>query len=609
MNRKIELLAPAKDAETAIAAIECGADAVYIGAERFGARQAAVNSIEDIKKVVDFAHQFYAKVYVTLNILMFDGELYIAEKMIHQLYEIGIDGLIIQDMGLLELNLPPIPLIASTQMDNSSLEKVKFLQDVGFSRVILARELTLSEIKNIRDNTSVELECFIHGALCVGASGKCYLSYALGGRSGNRGQCAQPCRRLYTVKDAEGNIIAKDRYLLSIKDLNLSEHLEELIDAGISTFKIEGRLKDTAYVVNTISFYRKLLDEILEKKKLSRSSSGNVKLNFEPNLEKTFNRGFTDFNFADRKAKIGSIDTPKTVGEFVGTVKKIEKNYFIIDTKLDLHSGDGICFFDWQNKLSGTTINNVEYQKVYPQKLNEIHINQKIYRNFDHQFNQKLTNQPAQRKIGLSINVQENPNWLVINGIDEDGNKAQVILEGEKKLAQKPEAAKDAFHNQLTRLGNTFFECKDLKIETENMYFVPASILNEARRQLIEKLIIERQKNRPVQEITHLKNDVPYFEKHLKFTGNVINKKAQNFYLRHGVETVEEGAESGLNLIGQKVMKTKYCLRRELNICQGSLPTGAEPLVLMDEDGREYKLKFLCGKCGMEVYFEFEDTE
>jgi putative protease len=395
----------------------------------------------------------------------------------------------------------------------------------------------------------------------------------------------------------------KDRYLLSLKDLNLSQHLEELIDAGISTFKIEGRLKDTAYVVNTVSYYRKLLDAILEKRKLAKNSSGKVTFNFEPNLEKTFNRGFTDFNFANRQAKIGSIDTPKTVGEFVGTVKKVEKQYFIIDTKLELHSGDGICFFDWQNNLSGTTINEVEFQKVYAQKMNEIHVGQKIYRNFDHQFAQKLENQPADRKIRLSINLTENDKGLVISGIDEDGNKAQIDILGEKKIALKVDAAKDALHNQLTRLGNTIFECEKLEINTAQMYFVPASQLNEARRQLVEKLIMERRKNRPVQEIKFTKNEVPYFEKHLKFNGNVINKKAKDFYYRHGVETIEEGAETGLNLIGQKVMTTKYCLRKELNMCKPN----AEPLVLQDEDEREYKVKFLCGKCGMEIYLEFED--
>ncbi|MFA5291456.1 MAG: U32 family peptidase [Phycisphaerae bacterium] len=615
-TRKIELLAPAKDASTAIAAIQCGADAVYIGAERFGARQAAGNTIADIQKVADFAHQFYAKVYVTLNILLYDDELPVAEKMIHQLYKAGVDGLIIQDTGLLELDLPPIPIIASTQMNNSTAERVKFLQDVGFSRAILARELTLDEIKQIRSQTSIELECFVHGSLCVSASGQCYMSHAIGRRSGNRGQCAQPCRRLYRLKDTTGKIIVEDRYLLSLKDLNLSEHLEELIDAGVNAFKIEGRLKDIPYVVNAVSFYRQKLDAILEKKKLQKNSSGSVRFDFEPNLEKTFNRGFTDYGLAGKSSKLGSIDTPKSVGEFIGTVKKIEKTFFIIDSRQELHNGDGICFFDYKQNLSGTTVNGVEGNKVYPQKVNEIHAGQKIYRNFDHQFADKLMACPAERKIKLSITVQETQAGLVITGTDEDGNTAQTEIAGEKKPAVKKETAKEAFHNQLTRLGNTIFECSDLKIETQDMYFVPASQLNEARRQLVENLLKERQKNRPRQIINISKNSVPFYQKHLSFTGNALNSKAQAFYYRHGVETIELAAEAGLNMMGQKVMTTKYCLRKELNLCQhtgGS--TNAEPLILQDEDGREYEVKFLCENsaspdgtalrragCGMEIY-------
>lgn len=368
-TRRIELLAPAKDAATAITAIQCGADAVYMGAQRFGAREAAYNTVESIKQVADFAHQYYAKVYVTLNTLLKDDELAPAEMMIRQLEKIGIDGLIIQDAGLLELDLLDLPIIASTQMNNDTPEKVRFLQDVGFSRAILARELTLEQIRQIRKATTIELECFIHGALCVGASGQCYMSYAIGGRSGNRGQCAQPCRRIYSVKDQDGKIIAKDRHLLSLKDLNLSEHLEELIDTGVDAFKIEGRLKDAAYVANITSFYRRRLDEIIAKKKLKRASSGTAKIDFEPNPEKTFNRGFTDYGITGNKANLGSIDTPKSMGEFVGTVTETGKDYFVIDGEQELHNADGFCFFDRQKNLAGTVINRVEGRKIYPQKM------------------------------------------------------------------------------------------------------------------------------------------------------------------------------------------------------------------------------------------------
>ena len=603
MTRKIELLAPAKNVSTAIAAIQAGADAVYIGAERFGARQAAGNTIEDIQQVTDFAHQYYAKVYVTLNILLYDDELPIAKKIIHQLYKAGIDGLIIQDVGLLELDLPSIPLIASTQMDSGTLERVKFWQDVGFNRAILARELTLKEIHHIRSGTSIELECFIHGALCVGASGLCLLSYAIGGRSGNRGQCAQPCRRLYSLKDTTGKTIVKDRYLLSLKDLNLSGYLEELIDAGVSAFKIEGRLKDIPYVVNATAFYRQLLDTILKKKKLQKSSSGSIHLNFEPNLEKTFNRGFTDYGLMGKLSGLGSIDTPKSVGESLGVVKKIEKSCFVIDSKQELHNGDGICFFDRQQNLLGTTVNHVEGQKIYPQKINDIFTGQKIYRNFDCQFVRKLTAGAAERKIGLSIILKETQNSLILTGTDEDGNKAEIEITGDKKPALKKETAKETFHNQLTRLGNTIFECSDLKFEMQDMYFMPASKLNDARRQLIEQLLKVRETNRPRLISKISKNSIAYPQKHLSFTDNVLNKKAEDFYRRRGVETIEPAAESGQDLTGQLVMKTKYCLRKELNLChQNSSKISAEPLILQDEDGREYKVRFLCGRCGMEIY-------
>jgi putative protease len=604
---KIELLAPAKDISTAMAAIRSGADAVYIGAERFGARQAAANTIDDIRQAADFAHQFYAKIYVTLNILLYDDELPVAEKMIHQLYEAGIDGLIIQDVGLLELDLPPLPLIASTQMDNNTLEKVKFRQDVGFSRAILARELTLKEIQQIRSGTSLELECFIHGALCVGASGQCYMSCALGYRSGNRGQCAQPCRRQYSLKDKSGKTIVNDRHLLSLKDLNLSEHLEQLIDAGVSAFKIEGRLKDIPYVVNTTAFYRKQLDKILAKKNLQKNSSGSVVLDFEPNLEKTFNRGFTDYGLTGERGKYGSINTPKSIGEFIGVVKRADRTFFIIDSKIDLHNGDGICFFDRLQNLSGSTVSLVEGQKIYPNKINEIYAGQKIYRNYDHLFADKLLSIPAQRKIGLSITIQETQNELVISGTDEDGNNARVEIK-DKKPALKKDVATEAFRNQLTRLGNTIFECSDLKIETQEMYFVPVSQLNDARRQLVEQLLQVRQTNRPRQTGSVLKNNIAYPQKHLTFTGNVLNKKAGDFYRRHGVETIEPDAESRQDLTGRVVMRTKHCLRRELDLCQRSDgKTVAEPLILQDEDGREYEVRFLCGQCGMEISLGYEE--
>ena len=601
MSNSIELLAPAKDVPTARAAIECGADAVYLGAPRFSAREAAGNSVSDIQQVTAFAHQYYAKVYVALNTLLRDEELPAAEKMIRQLHEAGIDGLIVQDVGLLEMDLPPAPLIASTQMHNATVEKVQFLEQVGFSRVILARELTLDQIREIRSQTQVELECFIHGALCVGASGQCYLSYALGGRSGNRGQCAQPCRRLYSLTDQAGAEIVKDRHLLSLKDLCLADHLEELIDAGVTSFKIEGRLKDLPYVANTVGFYRRRLDAILAARGLRRSSSGTVRLAFEPNLERTFNRGFTDYGFTGRNGPMASMDTPKSIGEFIGTVVRIEKSCFVLDGNRDLHNADGLCFFDSQRNLDGTVVNRVEGRKVYPQKMQGIRAGLEIYRNFDYAFSRTLAGRAAERKIGLTISLREASDGLTLSATDEDGNQAEVTIH-ERQPAEKKEAAEQTIRTQLTKLGNTIFECSNLQLQTQDTYFLPVSRLNAAKRELVERLLQARETNRPRPTGGVQRNDVRYPQGHLTYLGNVLNARAQAFYRRHRVETIEPAAESGIDLSGKVVMTTKYCLRRELGLCTGrSGKARAEPLILEDEDGRRYSVQFRCGDCGMDI--------
>jgi collagenase-like PrtC family protease len=602
MDGRIELLAPAKDAPTARAAIACGADAVYLGADRFGAREAAGNAISTIQEITHFAHRYYAKVYVTLNTLLHDHELATAERMIHQLYEIGVDALIIQDVGLLELDLPPLPLIASTQMHNATAEKVKFWEEVGFSRVILARELTLEQIRHIRNQTRIELECFVHGALCVGASGQCYMSHALGGRSGNRGQCAQPCRRLYRLKDQRGKLLAKDRHLLSLKDLNLADHLETLIDAGITSFKIEGRLKDASYVANTVAFYRQKLDSLLPRKGLRHSSSGTVRLGFEPSLEKTFNRGFTDYGLTGKASSIASLDTPKSIGEYIGTVARVEASSFILEGDHDLRSADGICFFDRRRTLDGTVVNRVEDQRIYPQKVHGIYAGQEIYRNFDYAFSRRLAGRMAERKVRLSMLLAESPQGLSLTGTDEDGNRATVEIAGEKQPAQKREAARQTILTQLAKLGDTIFECSGVQMRTDDVYFLPVSRLNAAKRTLVEQLLEVRQAHRPRPAGSVRKNTVSYPEKHLTYLGNVLNEKAQAFYRRHGVESIAPAAESGLDLSGQAVMTTKYCLRKELGLCRRNGSEPVEPLLLEDEEGHRFELRFRCGSCGMEVF-------
>ena len=600
MREKIELLAPAKDLQAGIAAVKCGADAVYIGAQRFSAREAAGNSIVDIEKLINFAHPYYAKVYAAVNTILNDRELIEAEKLIHQLYEKGVDGLIIQDVGLLELDLPPIPLIASTQMDNSTVDKVKFLEDIGFSRVILARELTLKQILEIRRATSIELEFFVHGALCVGTSGQCYMSYAMGGRSGNRGQCAQPCRKLYSLKNKNGETICDDRYLLSLKDLNLSQYLAELIDAGISAFKIEGRLKNADYVANITGFYRQKLDEILAAKNLRKASSGIVQLNFTPDLSKSFNRGFTDYGINGRRGKIGSIDTPKSIGEMIGKVQKVGRDYFEVTSEAQLHNADGICFFDDDNNLQGTVINRVEGRKVYPQKMNGITAGMLIYRNYDHSFHKLIQKTPAHRKIALMMRLYETADGIALEGTDEDGNCATVPKVCEKRIAQKTEAAKQSISAQLTKLGNTIFECNDFRNELGEIYFFPVSELNELRRNLVDAILKERLKNRPVCKGGIEKNNVPYTETCLDYTGNVFNEKAKEFYQRHGVKEISPAAETGIDFAGKRVMKTKHCIRRQLDLCTSD--AAAEELILIDEDGHRFELRFRCADCGMEIY-------
>ncbi len=602
MAPRIELLAPAKDASVAIAAVRCGADAVYVGAPQFGAREAAGNTISTIRQIVEFAHPYYARVYVALNTLLHERELGAAEKLIHQLYRIGVDGLIVQDVGLLELDLPPVPLIASTQMHNATVEKVQFLEAVGFSRVILARELTLEQIRDIRGQTTVELECFVHGALCVGVSGQCYLSYAIGGRSGNRGQCAQPCRRRYNLMDRQGKVIVRDRHLLSIKDLNRADHLRELIDAGVTSFKIEGRLKDVAYVANTVGFYRRRLDALLAEKGLARSSSGASELAFEPDPDKTFNRGFTDYGLVGRGARFGATDTPKSRGECIGTVAGVEKSCFVLEGDHDLHNGDGICFFDAQRNLAGTVVNRVEGRRVHPQKMQDIRVGQEIFRNRDRQFSAALAGRAAERKIGLELSLRETAEGLALSGRDEDGNEATVEILADKQPARKKDSAQKTIVTQLTKLGNTVFACSDLRVRTRDVYFLSVSQLNAARRQLVEQLTDVREANRPRLAGMAVRNAVPYPQRHLSYLGNVLNRKAEAFYRRHGVETIEPAAESGLDLAGRLVMTTKYCLRREVGLCPGSRTNGpAEPLVLEDEDGRRFEVRFRCDPCGMEI--------
>lgn len=600
-----ELLAPARDVACGIAAVDAGADAVYIGGPSFGARAKAGNALSDIETLVAYAHRFWARVYVTVNTLLYDHEIDEATRLIRQLYEIGVDAIIVQDLGLLESDLPPIPLIASTQMHNNTPEKVTFLEQVGFERVILARELTLEEIREIRHRTSIELECFVHGALCVSYSGQCYMSYAIGGRSGNRGECAQPCRRRYSLVDRTGQVLVRDRHLLSLKDLCLADHLEELIDAGVRSFKIEGRLKDRAYVTNVVSHYRQQLDQMLARRGLARSSSGESRAGFDPDPVKTFNRGYTTYFLHGREQAVGSIDSPKMVGERIGRVTSAGLQSFRVDTSAELHNGDGLSFFDRSNVLTGTVVVSVDGADVYPDQMAGIHEGLTIYRNHDHPYLSTLDRALIERKIAVQFRLHETEQGFALAAVDEDGNEATARLSWDKVGARNPETMLNSIDRQLRKTGDTIFDCTDVTLDWGRIYFLPLSALNQLRRDALAHLLVAREENRPVGRHVLPRNNVPYPEKRLTYLGNTLNQQAVAFYRRHGVQEIEPAAETGLDMSGRQVMRTRYCIKHQLGLCprSGAIEQPAEPLYLVDDEGHRYRLAFDCAACEMSVYY------
>ncbi len=588
MTRYIELLAPAKNVETGIEAINHGADAVYIGADRFGARSAAGNSVEDIARLVEHAHLFGARVYVALNTVLTDEQLPEAEKLIHELYGIGVDALIVQDMGILQLNLPPIELHASTQTDNRTPEKVKFFEEAGFSQVVLARELSVNQIRNISEQTNVPLEVFVHGALCVSYSGQCYLSEALSGRSANRGACAQYCRLPYNLLDATGKTLAKGKHLLSLKDLNQSDYLEQLIDAGATSLKIEGRLKDVSYVKNITAYYRKKLDEIMKRRPdLKPKSAGRCSFTFTPNPAKSFSRGFTNYYLNGReKDAVISPDTPKSMGEYVGTVKEIRKGSFTVAGLVALNNGDGLCFRNGKGEFEGFRVNKVEDNRVFPAEWPAIEPKMKLYRNFDHEFEKELSKKTAERKIGADIYFGETETGFELRLKDETGCEATVTLDCEKTAAQKPQ--EENLKRQLGKTGNTIFEAKQIEIDLKGDYFIPSSTLNELRRQGIEALINQRketyQRNEPEFQPTHH----TYPQGTLSYLGNVTNNHARSFYAQHGVTEIAPGFELK-HVSGVPVMFTKHCIKYAMGWCrklQGATDTPQEPMFLEYRDNQ-----------------------
>lgn len=611
MKRKIELLAPARDVECGFEAIRHGADAVYIGGPAFGARAAAGNSVEEIGRLCMFAHTYGAKVYVTINTILYDNELNAVERLIWQLYECGVDALIVQDMALCKLDLPPIALHASTQMDNRTPEKAQFLEKVGFSQIVLARELSLNEIAAIHQTVHVPLEAFVHGALCVSYSGQCYASQYCFNRSANRGKCAQFCRLSFDLINADGETVVKDKHLLSLRDMNRSDSIEEMLDAGISSFKIEGRLKEASYVKNITAYYRKKIDEVLSRRgdEFERSSYGISHLQFEPRAEKSFNRGFTDYYLHGRTGNVYSFETPKAMGEAVGVAKRVSRRSFSIkymrgeDASLRLNAGDGLCFITPEGKLQGFRVNKVEGIDVYPAVMPDLYPETTLYRNLDFEFDKKLSHPSAVRRLALQIQFLEEQNGYALKLHDETGEEIKLSFECEKQDARSPQH--DNIVRQLSKLGDTPFEAVKVDIQTEGERFIPSSVLSEWRRNAIDELMEQKLKNYQ-RELRVVSKEEAKVHGNLTYLNNVANYEAFSFYKEHGAESVAPAFE----LAQPKkpvIMFCRHCIRYAFGLCpkhhHRSFPEEwKEPMSLRLSDGREFELEFDCANCQMKVY-------
>jgi putative protease len=619
----LELLAPAKNADFGIEAITHGADAVYIGGPAFGARANAGNSIADIERLAAHAHRYHARVFVTLNTILRDDELEEARRLAWQFYEAGADALIVQDMGLLELDLPPIQLHASTQTDIRTPAKARFLQDVGFSQIVLARELTLQEIAKIdeglrvgADGTPATLEFFIHGALCVAFSGQCYISHAHTGRSANRGECSQACRLPYTLEDEAGRIVAHDKHLLSMKDNDQSANLRALIEAGIRSFKIEGRLKDLSYVKNITAHYRTLLDEFLDASPgYRRASSGRCSYTFTPRPEKTFNRGATDYFVNERKPDIGAFDTPKFSGELVGEVTRIGPDWFEAETSAPLHNGDGLSYYDSHRELVGLRVNRADGARLFPNEMpDDLAVGTALYRNRDQEFERALEKKSAERRIGLHLQLSETPDGFALTLTDEDGITASAALPHAHEVSKNADRALAGLRENLGKLGSTIFTASEISLDLSQPWFLPASAVNGLRRDAIAALeaaraaTCERLPRRiavgcPQSGIPATQGGAAptYPENELSYLANVLNSAARAFYAKHGVSVIAEAYETDSEKGEVSLMITRHCLRYSYNLCPKEVK-GLRPDPMTLVNGKEkLTLRFDCKKCEMHV--------
>ncbi|ASK70371.1 U32 family peptidase [Shewanella bicestrii] len=614
VNNRLELLAPAKNADYGIEAIRHGADAVYIGGPAFGARATAGNSVEDIARLCTFAHKYHAQVFVAINTILMDDELETAEKLIWDVYNAGADALIVQDMGVLQLNLPPIALHASTQMDNRNPEKVAFLEQVGFSQVVLARELGLSQIREVAAHTNMQIEFFIHGALCVAYSGLCNLSHAFSNRSANRGECSQMCRLPGNLKTRQGDVLAQNEHLLSLKDNNQTDNLEALIDAGVRSFKIEGRLKDLSYVKNVTAHYRQKLDAIMARRpEFVASSHGRTEHTFTPDPEKTFNRGSTDYFVNERSQGIKDFRSPKYIGQDVGKVVAIGKDFIQVSSTHEFNNGDGLAYFppnyamakQSDDKLQGLRVNRAEGHKLHVLQVpRDLRVGMTLYRNHNQAFETLLSKESAKRIIGVDMRLTDTATGVALTLTDIYGLSATVELAVEKTPATDAEKTLQTIRTQLSKLGSTDFTARQISIETAEPWFLPASVLNGLRRDAVAALELARVEGYQRPKPWKYNQDAVYPFKHLSYLGNVANEKAKDFYQRHGVIEIQDTYEKNGVTEDVPLMITKHCLRFNFNLCPKEVPgIKADPMVL--EIGNDVlKLVFDCPKCEMMVVGE-----
>ncbi|MDY4627863.1 MAG: U32 family peptidase [Prevotella sp.] len=607
----LELLAPARDVECGKAAIDHGADAVYIGAERFGARAAAGNSLSDIAELCSYAHGFRAKVYVTVNTIIYDNELEATRRLLHNLADIGVDAILVQDMALLDMLASlPVECHASTQTDNRTAEKVRWLKGLGFSRVVLARELSIDEIREIHESVpDVELEVFVHGALCVSYSGLCYASQYCFGRSANRGECAQFCRLSFDMVDSDGTVMEKSRHLLSLKDMKQIDNIEALAEAGATSFKIEGRLKDMVYVKNVTAAYSQRLDALVERfpDRYRRASLGRSRHLFTPNLSKTFNRGFTTYFASGRRPDISSPDTPKALGEYVGKVKEIRGPWFTVAGLSTFANGDGLCFINDERQLEGFRVNKVENNRLFPLNMPKgMRKGTSLYRNNDQEFERMLSRPSAERKIKVHLSFSADGNKLCLKAEAEADEFCGIAIEDiQLQKAEKPQH--ENIVRQLSKLGGTSFVADGVDIPSSFDYFVPSSLLAKMRREAIDSLAEKiRHTERPHNNVG-VGDSVPHlYPSRYTYLYNIANAKSREFYLSHGLRAFDSAFEKSSPSEGI-VMQCRYCLRYALGYCvkRGGRPSPyREPYFLCLPDGRRFRLQFDCAKCQMNVCYD-----